>query len=404
LFPAEDLLDCGEDVLLRGVGVVAGGAEQPLTGFAVHIKGQVVVLTLQSTVNRDHTMQRMEVLTVQAQSLDTRETVQDLRPACTLLTALHITLATLTIMKRRNVSGSKPPAKQISVQTQLDLNAPKPAPQPVHPQGHFPRDQVHIACWNLNGLRAAINKDPFAQFIKRLDLEVLGLNETKLQDGNIADIKRLLMPYFKFQYYACSQKKKGYSGVGILSKIKPLDVIMGLGDGELDVEGRVITAEFEHFRVVVVYIPSAGMGLKRLQWKVRKWNVAFHRFITGLMRRGKPVIILGDMNVVHRDLDICTKDRYLRDIPATTLEEKNSFTSLLGDQLVDTYRSLHPDGNDYSWYKTDVEFQRTQGWRLDYALVSASFLPRVIDSFMHDQVRASDHMPIEVVVENASDS
>lgn len=306
-------------------------------------------------------------------------------------------------MKRCNESGSKPPSKQLHIQSQLNLRKPAFIPQPQL-QGHFPRNQIHIACWNLNGLRAALNKPPFFQFVQRRDLDILGLNETKLQDGHIEEMKHLLLPHFKFQYYACSQVKKGYSGVAILSKVKPIDVIVGMGDEEMDAEGRVLTAEFEHFRVIVVYIPSAGMGLQRLQWKLRKWTTAFQRFLAEIMHRGKPVICIGDMNVVHRDIDICEKDRYMRDIPATTQEEKNSFTRLLGDSLVDTYRSLHPTDAGYSWYKTDFEYQRGLGWRLDYSLVSASYLPRVVESFMHDQVRASDHMPIELVVENASDS
>ena len=304
--------------------------------------------------------------------------------------------------KRRHSLAPRPRkrSKQSEVQTKLSMFAPAQSTSAgPPPSGRFPSSTTHIACWNVNGLKNCLQKDAFQRFLDRPELEVLGLNETKVPETMVKEVKTGLVTKFPYVYFACSTDKKGQSGVAILSKVEPKSVSPGIGQAEFDAEGRVLTAEFDSFFVVIVNTPNSGLGLQRLHYRVKEWDTAFKAYLAGLSGKGKGVCCLGDMGVVHQDLDICDKDRRIRDVPGTTYQEKDNFSKMLGEALIDTYRQLHPTKAQFSWFRNEVEWRRNQGWRVDYALATVDFMPHVRDSVIFDKVRACEHCPIEVLIE-----
>lgn len=304
------------------------------------------------------------------------------------------------LKRRRETEGSAggKRVKTTAVQSRLPFSAVRLTPPP---DGQFPGTEVHIACWNVNGLRACIEKDPFLKFIEREDLDILTLNEHKLQDTHIEELKAKLKRTFKFQYFNCSIRKKGYSGVAILSKTEAIRVEMGIGVPEHDTEGRVLLAEFAQFCLIVVYTPNSGTGLCRLDYRTSNWDPAFLTYLQRVSAGPKPLICMGDFNVVHQPIDINETDRDIDNVPGTTQLEKDCFTTLLNSNVaVDSFRHLHPAIRQFSWFATDAEWKKEQGWRLDYALVSPALLPRVKESLIHDKIRASDHHPIEIILDN----
>jgi exodeoxyribonuclease III len=256
----------------------------------------------------------------------------------------------------------------------------------------------HIVSWNVNGLRAFIKKQSDNAFLQRSDYDVLCLNETKLQDSNVAEF-RSVFSRFPHQYWSCSQAKKGYSGVCILSKLPAISVKYGIDARKHDQEGRVVTAEFPDFFIVSSYIPNAGQKLERLEYRVSEWDIAMRQHLKHLEAQGKGVIWLGDLNVVHQEIDIYSfkgKDKSA----GCTPEERKSFGETLADGFVDSFRQLYPARRTYSWYSDRNPNARrlNQGWRLDYIVVSEAFMSRVEDSIIHDSVEGSDHVPIEIVI------
>ncbi|CAG9325080.1 unnamed protein product [Blepharisma stoltei] len=266
--------------------------------------------------------------------------------------------------------------------------------------GQFSRPEIRIVSWNINGIRACIKRPNLNELASRENIDVLCFNETKLQDANIPEFRRTFST-FPYQYWSCSRAKKGYSGTAILSKTEPISIEYGIGSRKHDDEGRVITVEFDTFFVVSTYIPNAGQKLERLKYRTEEWDVDFRNYIKGLENRGKSVVWLGDLNVVHQDIDIYDmkgKDK----CAGCTKQEREQFTVTLGQGFVDSFRNLHPQERKYSWYSAKNVRAKSEnmGWRLDYIVVSQRLMPRVRDSLIHDDIPGSDHHPVELVLTN----
>lgn len=242
--------------------------------------------------------------------------------------------------------------------------------------------------WNVNGLRAVAGKG-FADIFESLDADFVCLQETKLQAGQI-DLE--FLGYNSYWNYA---DKKGYSGTAIYTRHTPLSVTTGIGVDEHDHEGRVITLEMKDFYLVNVYVPNSQDGLKRLDYRMR-WEDAFRTYLCGLASR-KGVIVCGDMNVAHEEIDLKN--------PATNHfnagfsdEERGKMTELLGAGFIDSWRHFHPEEAKYSWWSYRMAArERNVGWRIDYFLVSDNFRDRMVSADIHNEIFGSDHCPVELV-------
>ena len=246
---------------------------------------------------------------------------------------------------------------------------------------------MKLVSWNVNGLRAVVGKN-FMEVFQSLDADVFCLQETKLQKGQI---EMDLPGYCEFWNYA---EKKGYSGTAVFSKIEPLNVFYGLGIEEHDHEGRVITLEFEEFFLTCVYTPNSQDGLRRLDYRM-KWEDDFRNFLLALNNK-KPVIVCGDMNVAHEEIDI-KNPKTNRHNAGFTDEEREKMTVLLNSGFTDTFRLLHPDEVKYSWWSYRFRArEKNAGWRIDYFLTSNSLQPRITAAEIHNEVFGSDHCPVEL--------
>lgn len=249
---------------------------------------------------------------------------------------------------------------------------------------------MKILSFNVNGVRACAGKT-LLQDLNTLDCDVVCLQETKATPEQVAEALSGLTGY---HLYAYSAEKKGYSGTAILSKELPLSVKMGLGIGEHDNEGRVITAEFQDYFVVTAYVPNASSGLKRLDYRTKGWDVAFLAFLKNL-ERSKPVVVCGDLNVAHQPIDLKNPKPNYNKTPGYTQLEIDGLTTILNSGLVDTYRHLYPTTVKYSWWSyRGGSRERNVGWRLDYFLVSESLMGKVKNSEILNDVLGSDHCPV----------
>lgn len=290
--------------------------------------------------------------------------------------------------KRKNTTSSPEPEKKAKIEESKVAS------------GRFSRGTISIVSWNLNGLRAWSGKSGALAFCARAEFDVLCFNETKLQDSHVSDARRNF-PQFPYQFWSCSQAKKGYSGTAILSKVQPIRFTEGIGIKKHDDEGRTITAEFDTFFVVSTYIPNAGQKLERLNYRTKEWDQDFRNYLKSLESQGKGVVWLGDLNVIHQDIDIYSmkgKDKQA----GCTKEERKEFGVSLRQGLVDSFRHLYPTKRQYSWYSTKNPRAKSEnmGWRLDYAVISQSLVPRLSDSKIYDDIDGSDHHPIEVILTN----
>ena len=245
--------------------------------------------------------------------------------------------------------------------------------------------------WNVNGLRAVCGKG-FADIFVGLDADFFCLQETKLQEGQI-DLE--FPGYRSFWNYA---DKKGYSGTAIFTRHEPLSVSYGLGIDEHDHEGRVITLEMEDFYLICVYTPNAQDGLKRLDYRM-SWEDDFRTYVKGLAQK-KGVIICGDLNVAHQDIDLKNPQTNHYN-PGFTDEERGRFVTLLRSGFIDTFRHFYPDQRDiYSWWSYRFQArQKNVGWRIDYFLASESLKDRLHSAAIHTDIFGSDHCPVELVIE-----
>ena len=251
---------------------------------------------------------------------------------------------------------------------------------------------MKVISWNVNGIRAAIKKD-FVGSIRKMDADVVCLQEVKASQAQAV----LDLPDFPFQYWNPAERG-GYSGTAIFSKIEPLSVSFGLGGHLDDKEGRVVTVEFDDFFLLTVYTPNAGRGLPRLDYRLQEWDPAFLKHIQDL-EASKPVVCCGDLNVAHLEIDIA-RPKSNRKSAGFTNQERESFSEILSAGFVDTFRHFFPDATEkYSWWSyMGGARARNVGWRLDYFVVSQSFLDRVDSSQILPEVMGSDHCPVELVV------
>ena len=244
--------------------------------------------------------------------------------------------------------------------------------------------------WNVNGLRACMTKG-FQESFDALDADFFCLQETKLQEGQI-DFKP--EGYAQFWNYA---EKKGYSGTAIFAKNEPLSVGYGMGIEEHDKEGRVITLEYPLFYLVTVYTPNSQDGLKRLDYRMQ-WEDAFRAYLKGLEDK-KPVIVCGDMNVAHNEIDLKNPSTNRKNAGFTD-EERAKMTQLLDSGFIDTFRHIHPEAVEYSWWSYRFNARaRNAGWRIDYFLVSDSLKGKIMEASIHQEIFGSDHCPVELVMD-----
>ena len=251
---------------------------------------------------------------------------------------------------------------------------------------------MKLISWNVNGLRACMGKG-FPEFVEQAAPDVLCLQETKLQSGQLA----LELPGYR-QYWNYAEKK-GYSGTAIFSRREPLAVTYGLGLEEHDHEGRVITLEFEDFFLVTVYTPNAQEKLARIDYRLQ-WERAFREFLTGLDAR-KPVVVCGDMNVAHQEIDLKNPGPN-RGNAGFSDQEREAFGQLLEAGFTDTFRLLHPDATGaYSWWSYRFHArEKNAGWRIDYFLVSRRLETRVKQADILAEVQGSDHCPVLLELDN----
>lgn len=250
---------------------------------------------------------------------------------------------------------------------------------------------MKLISWNVNGLRAAMGKgfmDTFAQ----LDADAFCLNETKLQPGQIE------LDLLGYHQYWNSAEKKGYSGVAVFTRQEPLSVRYGIGVDEFDHEGRVLTLEMPQFYLVSCYTPNSQDGLKRLEYRMR-WEDAFLSYLKSLERE-KPVVLCGDLNVAHQEIDI-RNPKSNRMNAGFTDQEREKMTRLLNAGFVDTFRALHPDETGaYSWWSYRFHARENNaGWRIDYFIVSESLRGHVREAAIHPEIFGSDHCPVELVLD-----
>ena len=248
---------------------------------------------------------------------------------------------------------------------------------------------MKLISWNVNGLRAVAGKG-FADIFTDLDADFFCLQETKLQAGQI-DLE--FLGYTSYWNYA---DKKGYSGTAIYTRLAPLSVSYGIGVDEHDHEGRVVTLEMEDFFLVNVYTPNSQDGLRRLDYRMQ-WEDAFRAYLCGLAAR-KGVIVCGDMNVAHAEIDLKNPDTNHFNAGFSD-EERAKMTELLGAGFIDSWRWLHPDEVKYSWWSYRMAArERNVGWRIDYFLVSESLRDRIVSADIHNDIFGSDHCPVELVI------
>ena len=249
---------------------------------------------------------------------------------------------------------------------------------------------MKLVSWNVNGLRACAGKG-FGDIFASLDADFFCLQETKMQAG------QLDLQFSGYQSYWNYADRKGYSGTCIYTRHTPLAVTYGIGIDEHDHEGRVITLEMDTFFLICVYTPNAQDGLRRLDYRMQ-WEDDFRAYLMSLDTR-KPVIVCGDLNVAHNDIDL-KNPKTNHNNPGFTDEERGKFSSLLSSGFSDTFRELHPEDATYSWWSYRFHArEKNIGWRIDYFLCSNRIMPSVTSASIHTDIFGSDHCPVELIIE-----
>ena len=245
---------------------------------------------------------------------------------------------------------------------------------------------MKLVSWNVNGLRACLNKG-FADFFAAADADIVCIQETKMQPGQ-AEVS-----FAGYEQFWNSAVKKGYSGTAVFSRLQPLAVSYGMGVAEHDQEGRIITLEYDEFQLVNVYTPNSQRGLARLEYRLQ-WEDDFRVYV-GQLDRKKPVVVCGDLNVAHREIDI-KNPAANKNNAGFTPQERGKMTELLESGLIDSFRHLYPDRRDvYSWWSyMGNARERNVGWRIDYFLVSGQIQNRIREAAIRMEVQGSDHCPV----------
>lgn len=249
---------------------------------------------------------------------------------------------------------------------------------------------MKLISWNVNGICACLTKG-FEERFQELDADIFCLQETKCQQGQV---KLELPGYYQYWNYA---NRKGYSGTAIFTKKEPISVFNGMGIEEHDKEGRVITLEFEDFYMVTVYTPNSQSELRRLEYRMQ-WEKDFLSYLLNLQEK-KPVIVCGDLNVAHKDIDL-KNPKTNRNNPGFTDEERACFSTMLESGFVDTFRYFYPDlEGAYSWWSYRFKArEKNAGWRIDYFLVSPVLASKLDDAKIHSGIMGSDHCPVELTI------
>ena len=250
---------------------------------------------------------------------------------------------------------------------------------------------MKLISWNVNGIRACISKG-FNEFFNKIDADILCVQETKLQEEQAENIN-----FDGYNRYINCAVKKGYSGTMVFSKVKPINVTYGLGIQEHDQEGRVITLEFDKFYFVCCYTPNSKRELERLDYRMT-WEDEVRKYLLKL-NETKPVIMCGDLNVAHEEIDLKNpKTNHLS--AGFTDQEREKMTELLSEGFIDTYRYLYPEKIEYSWWSYMRQArEKNVGWRIDYFIVSNTLKDKILDAKIHTEVLGSDHCPIELDID-----
>ena len=250
---------------------------------------------------------------------------------------------------------------------------------------------LKLVSWNVNGIRACVGKG-FEKSFRQLDADVFCIQESKMQEGQL---KLELPGYTQTWNYA---KRKGYSGTAIFTKQEPRSVVLGMGLEQHDQEGRLITLDMGDYFMVTVYVPNSQSELRRLDYRM-EWENDFREYVSEL-KKEKPVIICGDMNVAHKEIDLKNPDSNHMN-PGFTDQEREKMTELLEAGFTDTFRYLYPDLTDaYSWWSYRMKArERNVGWRIDYFLVSSELDDRIRGAKIHSDILGSDHCPVELDIE-----
>ncbi len=250
---------------------------------------------------------------------------------------------------------------------------------------------MKIISWNINGIRAIVKKDFFEDILK-LNPDVLCLQETKAQVGEVEEALSTMDKYYK---YYNSADRKGYSGTAILSKSKPLSITEDMGIPEHDAEGRVLCTEFEHFYLVNVYVPNSGQQLERLDYR-KGWDIDFRNYLKNL-EKTKPVIVCGDLNVAHRAIDLKNDKSNYNKTAGYTQIEIDGMDNLIREGFVDSFRHFHPDEVAYTYWSYRFKSrERNTGWRIDYFLVSYALVEKINKVEILSEYYGSDHCPIQL--------
>lgn len=250
---------------------------------------------------------------------------------------------------------------------------------------------MKIISWNVNGIRA-VQKKGFIESLHKMNPDVICFQETKAQDDQVREAIGMIDDY---ELFSNSAERKGYSGTAILTRKKPLNVTADIGIEEHDKEGRVLTAEFDDFFLVTVYVPNSGSELVRLDYR-EQWDKDFTNYLKNL-EKSKPVILCGDLNVAHQPIDLKNPKSNYNKTSGYTQREIDGLSNLLNKGFVDTFRHLYPETVKYSWWSYRFSARtKNVGWRIDYFLVSENFLNQVNDSFILNEIEGSDHCPVGI--------
>jgi len=254
---------------------------------------------------------------------------------------------------------------------------------------------MNILSWNVNGIRAVAKKNFFEDFAK-LSPDILCLQETKAQEDQVAETLEQIQGY---HIYSNSAEKKGYSGTAILTKEKPLSATNDIGIAEHDTEGRVLCLEYESFYLINVYVPNSGNDLKRLGYR-QEWDKAFFEYLKSL-EESKPVIVCGDFNVAHKEIDLARPKPNYNKSAGFMQEEIDGMDRYVEGGLIDTFRYFYPNETDkYSWWSYRAGARgKNVGWRIDYFLVSKSFVENIKSASILHEIMGSDHCPVSIEVE-----
>jgi exodeoxyribonuclease-3 len=267
----------------------------------------------------------------------------------------------------------------------------------------MPKKYKTLVSWNVNGIRAAIRKEALVPFIEEVKPDVICLQETKAQQGQ-AEID---LP--EYEEIWNSAERKGYSGTAIFSKVKPISIVYGMPGvkagaltdsfGDAATEGRVITMEFDEFYLVTVYTPNSKRGLERLEYRHKKWDPSFLKHLKDLKKK-KPVVMCGDLNVAHNEIDLARPKDNMKNA-GFTAEEREGMDNMVGAGFVDSFRHLYPDATDrYTWWSHFAKSrERNVGWRIDYFLVDEKLKSKVKDAFIWSDVMGSDHCPVGIKID-----